>query len=196
MDWNYHVGMFLIKYPLIWLSDKKLSVMDWLTETAHVGDIGLASFYSAGKFTNHLESMKTVLQEVHAMVEESAWNPFAYTYVGVALTPSMFAIGWFMKTRVAFLVNLGTLVGWFFLVPLAVFNHFPVYDATMQANVPIQSYASEGGQALQMIAFSKTVRTIAIGSIVGGGMFGLAKMWRTFANIFKDIGAAFKRGRI
>ena len=57
----------------------------------------------------------------------------------------------------------------------------------MQANVPIQAYASEGGQALQMIAFSKTVRTIAIGSIVGGGMFGLAKMWRTFANIFKTL---------
>ena len=53
--------------------------------------------------------------------EETAWNPFAYTYVGVALTPSMFAIGWFMKARVAFLVNLGTIVGWFFLVPLAVF---------------------------------------------------------------------------
>ena len=43
-----------------------------------------------------------------------------------------------------------------------------------------------------MIAFAKTVRTIAIGAIVGGGMFGLAKMWRTFANIFTDIGAAFK----
>ena len=43
-----------------------------------------------------------------------------------------------------------------------------------------------------MIAFAKTVRTIAIGAIVGGGMFGLAKMWRTFANIFTDIGAAFQ----
>ena len=104
----------------------------------------------------------------------------------------MFAIGWFMKTRVAFLVNLGTLVGWFILVPLAVFLNFPVYDAQYQANVPIQYYAEDGARALQMIAFSKTVRTIAIGSIVGGGMFGLAKMWRTFANIFKDIGAAFK----
>ena len=81
------------------------------------------------------------------MVRRNCLEPFAYTYVGVALTPSMFAIGWFMKTRVAFLVNLGTLVGWFFLVPLAVFANFPVYDATMQANVPIQAYASEGGQA-------------------------------------------------
>jgi hypothetical protein len=43
-----------------------------------------------------------------------------------------------------------------------------------------------------MLAFSKTVRTVAIGSIVGGGLFGLVKMWRTFANIFGDIGKAFK----
>ena len=104
----------------------------------------------------------------------------------------MFAIGWFMKTRVAFLVNLGTLVGWFFLVPLVVYFNFPIYDATLQANIPIQEYAAGGSASLQMIAFSKTVRTIAIGSIVGGGMFGLAKMWKTFVNIFGDIGAAFK----
>lgn len=187
------IGMFLIEYPLIWLSDKKLSVMDYLAETLHIGDVGLASFYSAGKIHQPSGIYEDGSSKKYTQwSEDSAWNPFAYTYVGVALTPSMFAIGWFMKTRVAFLVNLGTLVGWFFLVPLAVFSNFPVYDATLQANVPIQDYAADGGQALQMIAFSKTVRTIAIGSIVGGGMFGLAKMWRTFANIFKDIGSAFK----
>jgi hypothetical protein len=43
-----------------------------------------------------------------------------------------------------------------------------------------------------MVIFSKTVRTIAIGSIVGGGMFGLAKMYKTFLNIFGDIGNALK----
>ena len=44
----------------------------------------------------------------------------------------MFAIGWFMKARVAFLLNLETIVGWFFLVPLAVFLSVPIYDATQQ----------------------------------------------------------------
>ena len=68
----------------------------------------------------------------------------------------------------------------------------PIYDAAQQANVPIQDYASGGAASLQMIAFAKTIRTIAIGSIVGGGIFGLAKMWRTFASIFSDIGSAFK----
>ena len=104
----------------------------------------------------------------------------------------MFAIGWFMKTRVAFLVNLGTIVGWFFLVPLVVWFNFPIYDAISQSNIPIQQYAGSGGAPLQMIAFSKAVRTIAIGAIVGGGMFGLAKMYKTFLNIFSDIGGALR----
>ena len=152
----------------------------------------LASFYSQGKIHQPSGTVDGIsLKQTH-WSEDTAWNPFAYTYVGVALTPSMFAIGWFMKARVAFLVNLGTIVGWFFLVPLAVFMNVPIYDATQQANIPIQDYASGGSAPLPMIAFAKTVRTIAIGAIVGGGMFGLAKMWRTFANIFTDIGAAFQ----
>ena len=59
-------------------------------------------------------------------------NPFAYTYIGLAFTPSMFAIGWFMKLRVALLVNMGTLVGWLILVPLAVILNVPIYDAKAQ----------------------------------------------------------------
>ena len=187
------IGLFLVEYPLIWFEDKKLSVLDWLAETLHIGDVGLATFYSKGKIhqPSGINSDGESLNYTQWSVDDQ-WNPFAYTYIGVALTPSMFAIGWFMKTRVAFLVNLGTLVGWFFLVPLVVWFNFPIYDAISQSNVPIQNYAANGGAALQMIAFSKTVRTIAIGSIVGGGMFGLAKMYKTFLNIFADIGGALK----
>tara|TARA_A100001388_G_scaffold147057_1_gene109183 strand:+ start:6781 stop:9120 length:2340 start_codon:yes stop_codon:yes gene_type:complete len=188
------IGLFLVEYPLIWIQDKKLSLLDWIAESFQIGDYGLATFYSKGKI--HQPSgidpaTGESLNYTHWSLEDQ-WNPFAYTYIGVALTPSMFAIGWFMKTRVAFLVNLGTLVGWFFLVPLVVFYNFPIYDAVSQSNIPIQTYAANGGEALQMIAFSKTVRTIAIGSIVGGGMFGLAKMYKTFLNIFGDIGGALK----
>jgi len=187
------IGLFLVEYPLVWIDDKKLSLLDWLAETLHIGDVGLATFYSHGKIhqPSGINSDGESLNYTQWSADDS-WNPFAYTYIGVALTPSMFAIGWFMKTRVAFLVNLGTLVGWFFLVPLVVWFNFPIYDAMSQSNIPIQDYASNGGAALQMIAFGKTVRTIAIGSIVGGGMFGLAKMYKTFLNIFGDIGNALK----
>lgn len=198
------IGLFLIEYPLIWINDKKLSLFDWLAETLHIGDVGLATFYSHGKIhqPSGIKSDGSSLKNTHWNADES-WNPFAYTYVGVALTPSMFAIGWFMKTRVALLVNLGTLVGWLFLVPLAVALNVPVYEAQLGASVPVQDYhavmhafdpvkyPSVTGAA-QMVIFSKTVRTIAIGSIVGGGMFGLAKMYKTFLNIFGDIGNALK----
>ena len=186
-------GLFLIEYPLIWLEDRKVALFDFIAQYAQIGDYGLASLYSYGKIhqPSGINPDGTSLKHTH-WSEETFWNPFAYTYIGVALTPSMFAIGWFMKTRVAFLVNLGTIVGWFFLVPLAVALNVPIYDATQQANIKIQTFADGGSAALQMIAFAKTVRTIAIGAIVGGGMFGLVKMWRTFATIFSDIGAAFK----
>ena len=185
-------ALFLIEYPLVWIDGKKMALLDFLAESGHIGDYGLASFYSHGKIHQPSGIEDGVSLNNTHWSAETAWNPFAYTYIGVALTPSMFAIGWFMKTRVAFLVNLGTLVGWFFLVPLVVYFNFPIYDATLQANIPIQDYAAGGSAPLQMIAFSKSVRTIAIGSIVGDGMFGLAKMWKTFVNIFADIGAAFK----
>ena len=185
-------ALFLIEYPLVWIDGKKMALLDFLAESGHIGGFGLASFYSHGKIHQPSGIEDGVSLNNTHWSAETAWNPFAYTYIGVALTPSMFAIGWFMKTRVAFLVNLGTLVGWFFLVPLVVYFNFPIYDASLQANIPIQDYAAGGSAPLQMIAFSKSVRTIAIGSIVGGGMFGLAKMWKTFVNIFADIGAAFK----
>ena len=187
--------LFLIEYPLIWANGKKQALFDYIAESLSVGDYGLASFYNHGKIHQPagINEDGSSLKYTH-WSEESAWNPFAYTYVGVALTPSMFAIGWFMKTRVAFLVNLGTIVGWFFLVPLAVILNIPIYDAGMQTNIPIQDYSIETGNPmpLQIIAFSKTVRTVAIGSIVGGGLFGLVKMWRTFLSIFGDIGRAFR----
>ena len=104
----------------------------------------------------------------------------------------MFAIGWFMKPVWRFSSTLEPSSDGSSSFHSAVFMNVPIYDATQQANIPIQDYASGGSASLQMIAFAKTVRTIAIGAIVGGGMFGLFKMWRTFANIFTDIGAAFK----
>ena len=185
-------GLFLVEYPLVWLSGKKIALLDFIAESSHIGDFGLATFYSKGKIHQPSGIEDGVSLNYTHWSAETQWNPFAYTYIGVALTPSMFAIGWFMKTRVAFLVNLGTLVGWFFLVPLVVYFNVPIYDATQQASIPIQEYAAGGSAPLQMIAFSKSVRTIAIGSIVGGGMFGLAKMWKTFVNIFGDIGSALK----
>ena len=207
------VALFIIEYPLIWMNGKRQAVTDFLAEMLTGDTFGLASFYSHAKIHQPGEVIDGVAKGPAHYNPDTVFNPFMYTYVGVALTPSMFAIGWFMKTRVAFLVNLGTIVGWFFLVPLAVAFNLPVYEGQLGANVPLQDlpaalYSScvastaaadvaagacgyETG-AVQMYAFAKAIRFIAIGAIVGGGIFGLLKMWKTFANIFVDIGKAFK----
>ncbi|HIM13698.1 MAG TPA: hypothetical protein EYJ03_03525 [Candidatus Poseidoniales archaeon] len=44
---------------------------------------------------------------------------------------------------------------------------------------------------VQWKAFSSIVKTIAIGAILGGGIYGLLKMAPTFVNIFGDISSAF-----
>ena len=207
------VALFIIEYPLIWMNGKRQAITDYLAEMFTGDTFGLAAFYSHAKIHQPGEVIDGVAKGPAHYNPDTVFNPFMYTYIGVALTPSMFAIGWFMKTRVAFLVNLGTIVGWFFLVPLAVAFNFPVYEGQLAANVPLQDlpaalYSScvsstaaadvaagacgyETG-AVQMYAFAKAIRFIAIGAIVGGGIFGLLKMWKTFANIFVDIGKAFK----
>jgi len=207
------VALFIIEYPLIWMNGKRQAITDYLAEMFTGDTFGLAAFYSHAKIHQPGEVIDGVAKGPAHYNPDTVFNPFMYTYIGVALTPSMFAIGWFMKTRVAFLVNLGTIVGWFFLVPLAVAFNFPVYEGQLGANIPLQDlpaalYSScvsstaaadvaagacgyETG-AVQMYAFAKAVRFIAIGAIVGGGIFGLLKMWKTFANIFVDIGKAFK----
>ena len=197
------IGLFLIEYPLIYIKGKTLALSDYLAELGTGSGFGVASFFSHAKVHQPGEVIDGVAKGPAHFDADQWYNPFMYTYVGVALTPSMFAIGWFMKTRVAFLVNLGTIVGWFFLVPLAVAFNIPVYEGQLGASVPLQDlpaalhainpqdYPLSTG-AVQMFAFSKAVRFIAIGAIVGGGIFGLLKMWKTFANIFVDIGKAFK----
>ena len=196
--------LFVIEYPLIWVKTAtgttKMALLDWLAESGTGETFGVASFYSHGKIHQPGEVIDGHAAGPSYYTADGALNPFNYTYVGIALTPSMFAIGWFMKTRVAFLVNLGTIVGWLFLVPLAVALNVPVFEAKVGGNIPVQDYftivgnTATGGStgAVQMVAFAKTVRTVAIGAIVGGGLFGLLKMWKVFANIFGDIGKALK----
>ena len=46
------VGLFLVEYPLIWLNDRKVALLDFIAESVHYGDIGLASFYSTARSTS------------------------------------------------------------------------------------------------------------------------------------------------
>ena len=71
----------------------------------------------------------------------------------------------------------------------------PVYDPSLGSYVNITDYSDSSSSifypTIQWKAFSSVVRTIAIGAILGGGMFGLVKMAPTFISIFGDITTAF-----
>ena len=187
------VFLFLIEYPLIWFKDTKTTLVDWIAGLLSGDDWGLASFYSHGII--HQPSL--ISDGSYTKYHEGGnpiMNGFAHTYLGIYLSPSLFAIGWFMKFRTALLVSLGTLMAWFWLIPMAVMTDVTVYDPSLQSSLELSDYLDLGGgsAALQMLAFTKTVRIIAIGAILGGGLFGLFKMWRTFATIGGDIKGAFQ----
>ena len=189
------VFMFIIDYPIKWsnkVANIPSSLADWLAMTLSGDDWGAASIY-----TERWIHQPSQLSDGHAIANGitlyEPGNPFSYTFLGIELSPTLLAIGWFTKFRVAFLVNLGSIVAWFYLIPLAVAMDVPVYDpsAPMPGGefggyVKVTEYP-----AAQWKAFASIVRTVAIGSILGGGIIGLLKMAPTFKGIFGDIARAF-----
>jgi len=189
------VFMFIIDYPIKWsnkVANIPSSLADWLAMTLSGDEWGAASIY-----TERWIHQPSQLSDGHAIANGitlyEPGNPFSYTFLGIEMSPTLLAIGWFMKFRVAFLVNLGSIVAWFYLIPLAVAMDVPVYDPS--APMPGGEF---GGYVnvteypvAQWKAFGSIVRTVAIGSILGGGIIGLLKMAPTFKGIFGDIARAF-----
>ena len=189
------VFMFIIDYPIKWsnkVANIPSSLADWIAMTLSGDEWGAASIY-----TERWIHQPSQLSDGHAIANGitlyEPGNPFSYTFLGIELSPTLLAIGWFMKFRVAFLVNLGSIVAWFYLIPLVVVMDVPVYDPS--APMPGGEF---GGYvnvteypAAQWKAFASIVRTVAIGSILGGGIIGLLKMAPTFKGIFGDIARAF-----
>ena len=71
----------------------------------------------------------------------------------------------------------------------------PVYDPALGQYIEITEYGDVSAlpvyPIVQWKAFGSIVKTIAIGAILGGGVYGLLKMAPTFVNIFGDITSAF-----
>ena len=195
--------MFLIDYPMRWgknVAGAPGSIADWIAMTLSGEDWGLASIY-----TERWLHQPSKLVDINGdpigyapfsgITQYESGNIFSYTFLGVELSPTLLAIGWCMKFRVAFLVNLGSIVAWFYLVPLVVLLDTPVYDAALGQYVEITEYGDISTlpvyPIVQWKAFLSIVRTIAIGAILGGGVYGLLKMAPTFVNIFGDITRAF-----
>ena len=196
--------MFLIDYPLRWgksISGAPGSIVDWIAMTLSGEEWGLASIYTErwlhqpSKLVNPISGEPIGYAPFSGITPYESDNIFSYTFLGVELSPSLLAIGWFMMFRVAFLVNLGSLVAWFYLVPLVVLLDTPVYDPALGQYVEITQYGDISSlpvyPIVQWKAFGSIVKTIAIGAILGGGVYGLLNMAPTFINIFGDISRAF-----
>jgi uncharacterized oligopeptide transporter (OPT) family protein len=122
-----------------------------------------------------------------------------YTHFGFGIIPIQIGLGWFMKLKVSILVNLGTFITWFIIVPMAVAMNVPIFDPTVPPDgayfVPMD-YAGLGsyGYSPAYAAFAKIARPIAVGTILGAGLTGLLKMIPTFKTAMSDVFTARKGG--
>ncbi len=181
--------MFVIDYPIRWskkLAGAPSSIADWFAMTLSGEKWGLASVYTE-RWIHQPSELADGYAPYGGITPYEKGNPMSYTFLGVEISPTLFAIGWFMKFRAALLVNLGAILAWFWLIPLAVLQDVPVYDPEQGVYVNITSL----GPTVQWQAFGSIVRTVAIGAILGGGFLGLFKMTPTFVGIFGDIAQAF-----
>jgi uncharacterized oligopeptide transporter (OPT) family protein len=128
-----------------------------------------------------------------------------FTILGFTLEPLYFAIGWFLKFRVAFLVGIGSLLSFFVIIPLAVGFNFPVFISnTIDINGQPVLFSGtfsvtdpglnevygidEGDQHLPaMLSRLRVANVIAIGAILGGGITAFLKMLPVFNSTIKDI---------
>jgi len=152
---NNHKGVFgVVDKDGKWVPDDHISIFDNLFhgDNYHRGEVMVSEDHDASRYT-HL----------------------GYEFTGIQL-----AIGWFMKFRTAFLVSLGTLFTWYFVVPMAVHLHVPAYVPVIDGN--LDAY-DEGA----WFAYGRIARVMAIGAILGGGFTGLLKMAPTFKTATKDI---------
>jgi len=127
-----------------------------------------------------------------------------FTHWGFGLIPIQIGIGWFMKFKVSIMVNLGTFITWWVIVPLAVYFGTPMFSAAEGVYHNPMYYFGAGfipgtgltwgqvGYNPAYAAFGKIARPIAIGTILGAGLTGLMKMLPTFRGAIGDVMAAGK----
>ena len=63
--------LFLVEYPLVWVNGKKMALLDFLAESGHIGDYGLATFYSNGKIHQPSGIEDGVFTQLHTLVRRN-----------------------------------------------------------------------------------------------------------------------------
>mgnify|MGYP001371179449 CR=1 FL=1 len=186
------VFMFIIDYPIKWsnkVANIPSSLADWLAMTLSGEEWGVASVY-----TERWIHQPSQLSDGHAIANGitlyEPGNPFSYTFLGIEMSPTLLAIGWFMKFRVALLVSLGTFFTWFVVTPLAFHYNFPFYLPLDGQFHSVEQFSPTGS----LLSYSYVARPMAIGAILGGGITGLLKMAPVFKTTASDVIDIFKGG--
>jgi uncharacterized oligopeptide transporter (OPT) family protein len=147
-------------------SGKTVSLLDWLFNSS--------GWYSGGK-----------------LMVPYKYDNLMYTHIDFALSPMMFATGWFMKARSAFLVAAGSLLTWVVAVPAAMLLNVEVYVPKIDTYKGIMdAYFSGVYPSIPLAAYKEVAVPIAIGAILGGGITALLKMSKVFVSCFKDMMSA------
>ncbi|MEW6070580.1 MAG: OPT/YSL family transporter, partial [Candidatus Thermoplasmatota archaeon] len=113
---------------------------------------------------------------------------YTYTHLGFSLSPLMFASGWFMRFRSAFIVFAGSGFAWFVVVPLALIFQYPFYYPRHDAFYSLLNVAPFFGKPSgAVMAHVQVAIPIGIGIILGGGITAILKMSHLFKSFAKDI---------
>ena len=116
-----------------------------------------------------------------------------WTTMEFGLIPIQVGLGWFMRFRVAFLMSLGTLLTWFVIGPMSYLFETPVFIVGFDF-VSVRDFPNPfSGNTPIFASYGNIGRVIAIGSILGGGLTSLAKMWPVFKPAFQDVGRAMSK---
>ena len=127
------------------------------------------------------------------------WPNGEYTNISYSLTGIGLAIGWFLRSRAAILVGIGTLITWGIVVPMIIVMNIPVYVPAVDGYVSPwmfpMTYTDVKGNLAYLFGVSNPpdaankgiAKLVAIGAILGGGLTALLKMSPTFYTVFKDI---------
>lgn len=130
---------------------------------------------------------------IHMSTEQSVYTHVGYSFYGVGL-----AVGWFMKTRIALLITMGGLFTWIIIVPMIVWLNVPIYVPLIDDFLAPQSfpaYVFLNNQPILLLnakspAFAADLgiaKLLAIGTILGGGITALIKMFPTIRTAATDL---------
>jgi uncharacterized oligopeptide transporter (OPT) family protein len=95
-----------------------------------------------------------------------------------------------MKFKISIIVNLGTFITWFIIIPMAVVIGVPIFEASSNTYRDPMFFAVPSYEVFFYVA-----RPIAVGTILGAGLTGLFKMIPTFKSALSDVFEARKGGQ-